>query len=176
MAPAAISPLVLGAGYEGQNCSAARALEVVGERWSLLIVRDLLYGARHFSQLERTLGVAKNVLAARLQKLVEAGVVIKAPAESERPGSYALTAKGRDLHLVLIALTTWGDQHCAPKGPPLRLEHTCGGSGVRLSCSACGEPVEARDVRLSPGPGYDATARNAVIPEAARPGRRKREG
>jgi DNA-binding HxlR family transcriptional regulator len=97
--------------YEGQDCPIARALEVVGERWTLLIVRDVLDGLRRFDELQSSLSVARNVLAARLDRLVEEGVLERVPY-SERPRrcEYRLTAKGRELEPALAALRRWGDQ------------------------------------------------------------------
>lgn len=97
--------------YEGQDCPIASALEVVGERWTLLIVRDVFDGLRRFDQLQSSLGIARNVLAARLGRLVEEGVLERVPY-SERPRryEYRLTKKGRELEPALTALRRWGDQ------------------------------------------------------------------
>ena len=97
--------------YDGQNCSIARALEIVGERWTLLIVRDVLLGLRRFDQLQESLGIARNVLAARLNRLVDEGILERVPY-SERPlrHEYRLTKKGRELEPALAALRRWGDQ------------------------------------------------------------------
>jgi len=105
---------VLNRSYDGQNCPIARALEVVGERWTLLIVRDALLGPRRFDQLQESLGIARNVLTARLNRLVEEGVLERV-RYSERPprDEYRLTAKGRELELALTALRRWGDKHAA---------------------------------------------------------------
>src|SRR5450755_1606952 len=107
---------MLGRTYEGQNCSAARALEVAGERWSLLVIRDALFrGITRFSDFQRSLGVAPNILATRLDSFVGAGLM-ELRQYSERPPQheYLLTGKGRDLGPVIIALTAWGDRWAAP--------------------------------------------------------------
>src|SRR3954462_2331587 len=104
--------------YEGQNCSIARALEVVGERWTLLIVRDVFRGRRRFAQLHESLGIARNVLTDRLNRLVEEGVLERV-RYSERPErfEYRLTRMGADLRLPLLALMQWGDRYLAEKPP-----------------------------------------------------------
>jgi DNA-binding HxlR family transcriptional regulator len=142
--------------YETQTCSIARALEVVGERWTLLILRDALLGVRRFDDFQADLGIARNVLADRLSRLVDAGVLEKR-AYSERPlrHEYRLTDKGRDLWPVVHALARWGDKHDAPDGPPVLFVHRdCGGavSGHRI-CEDCGAELEVRDVRAIRGPG-----------------------
>jgi DNA-binding HxlR family transcriptional regulator len=135
---------VLGNMYEGQNCSAARALELVGERWSLLIIRDALFrGMTRFSDFQRSLGVAPNILAARLDRFVEAGLM-----ERHQGPVYRLTAKGRDLQPVLIALTAWGDTWAAPAGPPIRYAHHACGGQVHLctQCAQCGQVPDTAEV------------------------------
>jgi DNA-binding HxlR family transcriptional regulator len=109
---------VLKRDYEGQNCSIARALEIVGERWTLLIVRDAFLGLRRFDQFQESLGVARNVLAGRLNRLVDEGILERV-LYSERPAryEYRLTAKGRELNVALTALRQWGDKHLAEKPP-----------------------------------------------------------
>jgi DNA-binding HxlR family transcriptional regulator len=107
-------------GYEGQNCSIARALEVVGERWTLLIVRDVFLGRRRFDELQESLGIARNVLTDRLNRLVEQGILERV-LYSERPEryEYRLTAKGLELNVALTALRQWGDKHLSEKPPRL---------------------------------------------------------
>jgi DNA-binding HxlR family transcriptional regulator len=106
---------VLNRSYEGQDCSIARALEIVGERWTLLIVRDVLDGIGRFDELQANLGVARNVLAERLNRLVAEGV-LERKRYCERPPryEYRLTPKGRELDGALQALRRWGDKHVAP--------------------------------------------------------------
>ena len=110
-------------------CCVARTLDIIGERWSLLILRDLLVGMTRYDEIARDLGIASNVLALRLQTLVEHGVVSKTVnAEDARAFDYALTAKGRELYPVLLALTAWGNKWFAELGQqPLLVVHaTCG--------------------------------------------------
>jgi DNA-binding HxlR family transcriptional regulator len=145
--------------YDTQVCSIARTLEVVGERWTLLILRDALLGIRRFDDFQADLGIARNVLTDRLGRLVEAGV-LERRAYSERPlrHEYRLTDKGRDLWPVVHALARWGDKHEAPGGPPRLFVHRdCGGAiDDHRICEACGAAVEVRDVQALPGPGAAA--------------------
>jgi DNA-binding HxlR family transcriptional regulator len=137
--------------YPGQTCSIAKALEVVGERWTLLIVRDVMTGYRRFDELQKSLGVARNVLSARLQRLVEEDILERRPyQESPERHEYFLTEKGLDLWPSLVALLGWGDRHTEyPDGPPLLVFHKeCGGAvSDRGVCERCGETLNARDAR-----------------------------
>lgn len=141
--------------YPGQECSIAASLEVVGERWSLLIIRDVLRGRRRFDRIQQSLGVARNVLTKRLRRLLEAGILEKrryqdSPARYE----YFLTEKGLDLWPVLMAYLEWGDKYCEPDGPPRLIVHKeCGGEvdGRRI-CQKCGARLEVRDAESIPGP------------------------
>ena len=152
--------------YDSQNCSVARALEVVGERWSLLIVRDLMLGYRRFDELHERLGVARNVLAARLDLLAEEGV-LERRLYQERPDRYEyhLTEKGRDLWPVIVSLLSWGDRYLAKGGPPVVLEHRdCGGRvDDRRICERCGAEVGLREAIAVPGPGAKK-ARGRLVP------------
>ena len=146
--------LVLGRTYEGQNCSAARALEVVGERWSLLIMRDALFrGTTRFSDFQRSLGLASNVLAKRLDGFVENGLM-EQRVHPEHPDQqeYVPTDKGRDLQPVVLALTAWGDRWAAPNGPPVTFEHEgCGGKvEAHLLCLKCGRSPDLAHVVAKP--------------------------
>jgi DNA-binding HxlR family transcriptional regulator len=147
---------MLPADYESQNCSIARALELVGERWTILILRDAFLGTRRFDEFQRSLGIARNVLQSRLERLVEAGILRREPYQ-ERPRrfEYRLTAKGVDLWPVIVALLKWGDRHAAPAGPPVLLEHKgCGGEiDDRRRCLRCGVELQAWEVVAKPGPG-----------------------
>jgi DNA-binding HxlR family transcriptional regulator len=147
--------------YEGQNCSIARALELIGERWSLLIIRDAFLGVRRFEDFQSDLGVARNVLSSRLARLVDEGIFEKRQYQ-ERPAryEYRLTEKGIALWPVMISLVKWGDKYVAPSGPPRVIEHRdCGGQvNEHLMCDRCGKPLGARDVVTRPGPGVAAAA------------------
>ena len=148
---------MLGRTYEAEVCSAARTLELVGERWSLLILRDALYrGTTRFADFQRDLGVASNILARRLDAFVAAGLMDQR-RYSERPEhhEYLLTTKGRELQEVIIALTAWGDRWAAPNGPPILYEHGhCGGAiHGQLLCSTCGDVGTAAAVVAQRGPG-----------------------
>jgi DNA-binding HxlR family transcriptional regulator len=147
--------------YPDQTCSIAGALEVVGERWSLLIVRDIMLGLRRFDELQGELGVARNVLQARLTRLVEQGVIEKSLYQERPPRyEYRLTEKGLELWPTMLALMQWGDRHApgSEAGPPVVVEHRgCGGTvDDHRVCDRCGERLTVRDVRAVPGPGISA--------------------
>src|SRR5918997_914281 len=127
--------------HEGQNCSIARALEIVGERWTLLIVRDIGLGLRRFDQLQESLGIARNVLTDRLNRLVEEGNLERV-RYSERPEryEYRLTDKGRDLSTALTALRQWGDTYVSKK-PPLLLRRRSDKKQVIAALVPKGTPV-----------------------------------
>ena len=146
--------------YENQNCSIARALELIGERWTILIVRDVFLGLRRFDDIQRDLGVSRGILADRLERLVESGVLERRLyREHPERHEYRLTDKGRDLWPVTMALLKWGDAHYAENGPPRRILHRdCGGEiSERLRCTKCGADVTSRDVEAVPGPGAAKT-------------------
>ena len=138
------------------NCSVAQCLEVVGEWWSMLIVRDAFLGVTRFDDFQARLGISRNVLNQRLNHLVDAGVLERVPYQEHPPRSdYRLTDKGRDLWGVLTAMRAVGRPWAAPKGPPLEVVHeACGhvSHAVRV-CSECGEEIDARSVRAVPGRG-----------------------
>lgn len=141
-----------------ETCSIQRALDVVGDRWTVLVLREVFNGVRRFDPMRRHLGVSDPVLAARLRKLVEAGVLETVPYRE--PGSrtrheYRLTAKGADLYPVLLALMEWGDRHCAePEGPSVTVRHRgCGEPvGARVTCAAGHTLAHPREAEASPGP------------------------
>jgi DNA-binding HxlR family transcriptional regulator len=151
---------VLNRDYPGQTCSIAESLEVIGERWSLLIVRDVLNGNRRFGEIQGSLGVARNVLSARLQRLLAEGILERrAYQESPERFEYFLTEKGLDLWPALIALLNWGDRYSSsPDGPPKIILHkVCGGRvSDRGTCESCGKVLHARDAVQVPGPGSPA--------------------
>ena len=133
-----------------RNCSVARTLEVVGDRWSLLVIREALLGAHRFDQMQRGTGAPRDILAARLRKLVETGVLERRRYQERPPRfEYHLTEAGRDLHPVVTALRQWGDRHVtSPEPRPVRFEHACGGhSPATLVCPDCGEPVAVGSYR-----------------------------
>jgi DNA-binding HxlR family transcriptional regulator len=140
--------------YAQQNCSIARSLEVIGERWTLLIVRDALKGVSRFEDFRVRLGIAHNVLSDRLNRLTEAGVLERSLYQS-RPDryEYLLTERGLDLWPVVMSLILWGDRHFAPDGPPVSTLHRgCGGRLTpQLTCADCGVNLGPGDVELQPG-------------------------
>jgi len=152
--------LVLHRDYPNQLCSIANSLEVIGERWSLLIVRDVFNGNRRFGEMQSSLGVARNVLSARLQRLVDEDILERRQyQESPARYEYFLTEKGLDLWPTLIALLNWGDRYSpSPGGPPKLIRHkVCGGHvSERGVCEECGETLTARDAIQVPGPGRAA--------------------
>jgi DNA-binding HxlR family transcriptional regulator len=143
--------------YPDQVCSIARSLEIVGERWTLLILRDAVLGMTRFEEFQESLGIASNVLTNRLKMLCDEGVLERLP-DQERPGrpKYVLTEKGRELGPALIVLMKWGDRHYpTPNGPPRLTLHTgCGGSfGPDLLCDRCGKQARPGEIDLPLGPG-----------------------
>lgn len=148
---------VLRRDYPGLDCSVAKALEVIGERWSLLIVRSIMHGNRRFSEMQESLGIARNVLSSRLERLVEEDIVERrAYSESPPRYEYFLTEKGLDLWPALIALLHWGDRYSpTPEGPRRLIVHKeCGGTvSERGICESCGKVLTARDAKQVPGPG-----------------------
>jgi len=142
--------------YDDQNCSIARALELVGERWTLLIVRDAFLGVRRFDDFQESLGLSRGVLTDRLNRLIDAGILERRMYQEHPPRyEYRLTDKGLDLWPVTIALLKWGDRYYADDGPPrLILHRDCGGEVTeQLTCAKCGAELDARDVEARPGPG-----------------------
>jgi DNA-binding HxlR family transcriptional regulator len=151
--------------FDGMNCSIARALDQIGEWWSLLIVRECTLGTTRFDDFQRRLGIARNVLTARLNRLVEHGVLEKTLAEgSERRSEYRLTDKGEALYPVLIALLQWGDAWCGHKAPMRVVERRSGKPVEPVALRLGSRMLGLRDVRLEPGPG--ATARTAEVAKA----------
>jgi DNA-binding HxlR family transcriptional regulator len=140
---------MLGRTYDKEICSAARALEVAGERWSLLILRNAAFaGMTRFTDFQKSLDIAPNILTARLEHFVEAGIMTTSAGAEGYP-TYHLTKKGLDFKLVIIALTEWGDRWAAPDGPPIVYEHEECGGRVRhgLHCKRCAESPRPQHVR-----------------------------
>ena len=155
-----------GVRFAEMHCSVARTLEIVGERWTLLVLRDAFNGIRRFDDFQQSLGIARNILADRLQTLVEHGILERRRYQ-EHPAryEYRLTKKGLDLFPVLIALIDWGDRYLADEGgPPVTVTHkTCGHQArSAVICSSCGETLTARDTRSEPAP-----ASREALPEAS---------
>lgn len=144
------------------DCSVAKALEVIGERWSLLIVRAVMHGNRRFGEIQESLGIARNVLSSRLERLIEEEILERrAYQESPPRHEYFLTEKGLDLWPALIALLHWGERYSpSPEGPRRLIVHKeCGGAvSERGICESCGQVLHARDAKQLPGPGAKETA------------------
>jgi DNA-binding HxlR family transcriptional regulator len=139
---------MLGRTYDKEVCSAARALEIAGERWSLLILRNALFGGMtRFTDFQKSLEVAPNILARRLESFVKEGLMTTSKGESEHL-EYRLTTKGLDFKPVIIALTEWGDKWAAPHGPPIVYVHDgCGGRiEQRLRCKTCDSNAKAKEI------------------------------
>ncbi len=136
--------------------SVLAALEVIPDRWSALVLREAFFGVRRISDFRRSLGIARNTLTDRLNRLVEQGVLERHRiADTNEWEEYRLTEMGLDLYPVTVALMQWGDRWRAPEGPPLRLTHKeCGGElALELSCDRCGAQVDAPHASYEPGPG-----------------------
>ena len=137
--------------FDPAACSVARTVDVLGDTWSLLVLRELFLGAHRFDQMQQHLGIARNVLAARLKRLVENGVLEKRLYQAHPPRfEYHLTGKGLDLQPVLVGLMQWGDRYLAdPPGGPVVLEHRACGQPMHVVavCEVCREPVTPRDTQ-----------------------------
>lgn len=147
------------------HCSLARSLEVMGDWWTPLIVRDVYLGVDRFQDLVEDLGISRNLLTARLNTLTAAGILDRVPY-SERPprDRYVLTEAGRELVAVLIALTAWGDRWRAPaEGPPIRFEHHGHEARPQVSCGECGEVLDPAAITPRPGPGGRAAPGTMVV-------------
>ncbi|GAB7542963.1 winged helix-turn-helix transcriptional regulator [Burkholderiaceae bacterium 16] len=149
--------------FEGMNCSVAGALEQVGEWWSLLIVRECTMGTTRFDDFQHKLGIARNVLTARLNRLIEHGVLVKVLAEgSERRNEYRLTEKGEALYPVLVALMQWGDAWCGPQTPIRIVEDSTGHPIEPVSVRVGARKLGLRDVRFELGDGATAGTKEVV--------------
>jgi DNA-binding HxlR family transcriptional regulator len=139
-------------------CSIARALDIAGEPWSPLIIRDVYVGITRFDDLQRDLGISRKVLTQRLNWLVERGMLERRPYSTHPPRSeYALTPMGLEFCDILLVMTAWGDRWTAgPEGPPALHRHrACGQiTHVHLSCDQCGQALTAADVAIEAGPGW----------------------
>jgi len=139
-------------------CSIARSVDLLGDWWTPLVLREAFLGVRRFDDMQRSLGIGRNVLTQRLKRLVEERMLDRVLYQ-EKPDryEYVLTDKGRDFYPVLAAMIAWGDRWLAgDEGPPIVLKHKACGHDMtaKVVCSECGEPIAARDVRPRLGPGY----------------------
>ncbi|MGF6884031.1 DNA-binding HxlR family transcriptional regulator [Nocardia sp. GAS34] len=142
--------------FSGMACSIARTLDVIGEPWSPLILRDVWVGINRFDQLQADLGISRKVLTERLNHLVDHGVLERHPYDQRPRYEYRLTPKGIELVDMLMVMTRWGDKWLAgAAGPPvLYRHHTCGQvSAPEMRCAHCGEPMHADNIDTLPGPG-----------------------
>jgi DNA-binding HxlR family transcriptional regulator len=146
---------VLKRDYAGQNCSIARALEIVGERWTLLIIRDVFLGYRKFDEIQQNLGIARNVLTERLNRLVDEGILERA-RYSERPEryEYRLTRKGLELNIALTALRQWGDEYLSERPPRLLVRKEDRAPVVVALVPKGTNVLRADEVETIPGPGF----------------------
>jgi DNA-binding HxlR family transcriptional regulator len=157
--------MALGKNYTGQDCSLAKALEVIGERWTILVVRDAMYGVRRYGDFLAHLDIPRAVLSQRLTTLVEAGVLDKRRYQDAPPREeYVLTQVGRELWQPVLALGEWGERHFTKSGPRRVFHHlTC---GTRIDsvaqCATCGVRVPIEDAEVRPGPGLEGTRDDPV--------------
>ena len=159
----------LGTDYPGQSCSLARTLEIVGERWTLLILRDLFFGVRRFTDLQRHLDIPRAVLTSRISALVEAGVVERRPYRAGRD-ELILTACGEELWPSVHALMQWGERHHSPMGPRRSSPTRCARPTSRRRASARPVPWSRRrgELEMRPGPGMTAPLRDDPVTLALR--------
>jgi DNA-binding HxlR family transcriptional regulator len=160
---------------EEEACSFARTISVIGDRWTLLILRDCFLRVRRFEDFQSRLGITRPILSDRLRKLVRESVLTRVPYQ-DRPlrYEYRLTPKGLDLYPILMGIVHWGDVHkCGRKGRPLLHAHDLCGNNFDpvMVCSACGEPIEPKQVHVHPGPGADSSRHLQYGMEVPRPRR-----
>ena len=160
--------MALGVDYDRQDCSLARALELVGERWTMLILRDAFFGVRRFSDFAAHLDISRAVLAARLSALVEAGLLSRA-SDGGHPW-YDLTDEALELWPALYALAQWGERTSTRDAPRRLFDHAgCGGALERSGrCSSCGATPPPEELVTRPGPGADPTLRDDPVSVALR--------
>ena len=157
--------------FADMDCSVAQCLEVVGEWWSMLIIRDAFLGVTRFEDFQRRLGISRNILQQRLTKLVDEGVLVRRPYSEHPPrDDYRLSTKGRDLWPVLTAMRQWGDQYAAPSGPPVILVHKpCGHETTAVFvCDQCGERLEQHDCVVKEGIGRINSPNSVMFHNEAR--------
>ncbi|GAB7191876.1 helix-turn-helix domain-containing protein [Kineococcus sp. NUM-3379] len=158
--------------FAEMHCSLARSLEVVGDWWTPLVLRDLFLGLDRFEQLVADLGISRNLLTDRLDTLVAGGVVAREQYQDNPPRSrYVLTGAGRELVPVLLALTAWGDRWLSGGEPPVLVHHeACGATATAVvCCSGCGGALSADEVSVSPGPGARPGPGTALLGTVLRP-------
>ncbi|HEY4291521.1 helix-turn-helix domain-containing protein [Luteibacter sp.] len=147
--------------FDSMNCTIARALDQVGDWWTLLIIREATQGTTRFDEFQSELGIARNILASRLERLIELGIMERFPLENRaNTDGYRLTRKGEEIYPVLVILKQWGDRWVAPNGKPTtRLVTADSGHGIEEITvhGPDGKPLSFRDVRFVPGPGATAT-------------------
>jgi DNA-binding HxlR family transcriptional regulator len=155
--------------YEGQACALARSLEVVGERWTLLILRDLFFGVRRFSDLRVHLDIPRAVLSARIARLVEAGIVERRPYQPGRD-ELLLTLAGLELWPIVHRLMQWGERHLVEDGPVRLFAHAACGTDLSPAgnCPACGVEPPPDAIETRPGPGVPSVVRRDPISRALR--------
>lgn len=141
----------------GMSCSVARTASIIGDRWTILILRNAFLRIRRFEDFQANLGITRHLLAGRLKRLVDEAILERVPyQESPLRYEYRLTLKGRALYPILVQMTVWGDAWMdGGKGPPLLYKHLSCGKTItpRLSCPECGEALDARQMTVVPGPG-----------------------
>ncbi|MCP2290717.1 winged helix-turn-helix transcriptional regulator [Nocardia amikacinitolerans] len=149
-----------------EPCSITRPLVVLGDRWTLVILKYAFSGIRRFNGFQSALGISRSRLQDRLDRLIEHGILVKRPAAVGAHEEYRLTQKGHDIYPILMAIRDWGDTYMAPGGPPVRYRHhDCTGEAhVRLECDSCGSEIAARDVSPEPGPGLTGSDHRAAGP------------
>jgi DNA-binding HxlR family transcriptional regulator len=155
------------ASFAGMHCSLSRSLEVVGDWWTPLILRDVYLGIDRFSDLAQDLGLSRNLLTERLGALVSNGI-LRRERYCDRPprDRYALTEAGQELIPILIALTAWGDRWQAPEGgPPIRFLHGDHDAAPAVACGTCGSHLTAADLTARPGPGGRRAPGTMLIPD-----------
>ncbi len=153
-------------GLAEQSCSISRSLALLGDRWTLAIVKQAFARTRRFEEFLSALGISRALLSDRLNRLVAAGALERLPYASNRVRhEYRLTDAGMALYPILQALRAWGDEHLAPHGAPLLYRHRdCSGHAtVSVTCSECHEPLSARDVEVHPGPGLVPNAGRTTV-------------
>lgn len=157
--------MALGKNYEGQDCSLAKALEVIGERWTLLVLRDAMYGVRRYGDFLAHLDLPRAVLSQRLATLVEAGILERRRYQDNPPREeYVPTPMGRELWVPLLGLSQWGEQHLTGAGPRrMFFHHACGTRLDAVSfCERCAVRVPVQDVEVRPGPGLERSRQDRV--------------